>query len=217
MKKVLMILLSAMLVLSMAGAVSADEIPVSSITQEDMVDSDDDNDNIVDIGSITSTVILALKEMYTVSIPSQINLLPNSDNSAYVGQANLKVSVIRLDSGHSLELSVSSENATAESWMLTLVNDEGVPILNAQNQKTTFAYRLGYGTTNQHIDAGAVEIESEGPNAQSSIRTGITASILDYYIHAKLPMPSNGVYDSGYYQDNLKFTVKVKTEDDTNP
>ena len=99
MKNVFMLLLGAMLVLSMAGVVSAEQNPVP-ITNETY-----NTDNTVDV-----TVTLALSQSFEVTIPADIELNNNKDMATYTGNAWLNATVHLLNPGTVLIVNVSSEN-----------------------------------------------------------------------------------------------------------
>ena len=81
MKKLLMILLGAMLVLSMAGSAVAAEGDPHTVRTSD---------------SVETTVTLGLSELFEVTLPSLIELDYDEAHDSFVGKATFSIDIIRL-------------------------------------------------------------------------------------------------------------------------
>lgn len=200
MKKLLMILLGAMLVLSMAGMVSA----------ATTIEGDDEQKNA------EARVILSLHELYTVTLPSEIILDYDSTHQAYAGKAQYSVDILRLDTDNQLSITVASTNG----FKLVATNDEGEPITNDEDETITIDYSLGYGLSGQHIGGQppASMISGTGGNLKfvdTKVDVGIGSEDSYMYLHAKVDVASTSSVDSNLdYNDILTFTVETYNPND---
>lgn len=205
MKKVLMILLSAILVLSMAGVVSAVDATTQSFTQVDL------NGGLS--GSKTANVTLTLKELFTVTLPAEFILEPASDGLSYYTKGSLKVDIIRLDQGHTLSISVDSVNYDSNSnfWNLVLMRESVNGVLEKVEGGAKLPYSMGFGSENSHVgDDGNTPINKANGDAYIISETNV--DVMDKFIHVKMATPSSGTINSAVYQDQLTFTVTVNED-----
>lgn len=192
MKKLLMILLGAMLVLSMAGMVSADTI-IYGDTEPKIAEA---------------TVILSLHELYTVTLPSEIILDYDSTHQAYAGKAQYSVDILRLDTGNQLSITVASTN----NFRLSALNEEA--------QTVFIDYSLGYGLSGQHIGgqppASMISGDDGNPKfVDTTSDIGIGSEDSYMYLHAKVDVTATSEVDSNLnYEDTLTFTVATYNPND---
>lgn len=204
MKKLFSILLIVVLIFSMTCVVAGET--ADSATSE--IDYDD-----IDGGSATTsaTVTLTLEELFTVTLPTSFVLELNDDKNAYADAEPLSVNVIRLDSGHSLEIYVSSINAQNNEWRLLKgsIGDNNAFVPDGSGAH--LVYLMGIGTETSHVgETGNTALVSTG-NDLVAIAKDIRTNYNGYYIHAKTNIPASGSIDSAVYQDQLTFTVKLNT------
>lgn len=187
MKKVLMILIGAMLILSMAGFGSGADYHI--ITGEDY---DEDQE----LGTPTTqdvTVTLVISDSFTVSILPSFELDKNS-NGVYVYNDVIRADVTLIQSNGYLNVYLDGKNTANEKWYLA-----------AGENKLEYAVKLGTGPLD-HID----DHESD-PTVIKSGSCVLTASNGDpedaRYLHFKL---LDSVTATGTYTDILTFTVKIE-------
>ena len=184
MKKVLMLLLGAMLVLSMAG--------ISAGADNSVIEYDSESK------SGTATVTLSLHSIYKVTLPGDIPLLYN-DKDAFVGKSAFNVEILRLGTDEVLNITVTGKNTdtVGNKWRL-----------HDSKTQNYIAYSLGVGTSEVHIgEQGNTDLTPTSnllvPNTKISVK--------DKYLHALVPYSSvAGLQLSNEeYVDTLTFTVHV--------
>ena len=182
MKKVLMILLGAMLVLSMVGVAGADAIT-------------DKTEVIASGGTATTVVTLGLHEIFTVTLPSAIGLTYDETHNTFAGKSQFSVDILRLDAGHNLTISVDSAND-----------------FKLVNTTSEIPYKLGYGSSSQHIDAStnpAILITEDNAFISTKVDVGMETGG-EIYFHAKVSIDDTGNVQSNLdYSDQLTFTIQT--------
>ena len=191
MKKSFMILIAAVLLLSLAGVVSADEIT-----------------NISKKSYANTIVTLDLANDYKVTIPPAASLQRTTKDNIviYTGYMQLDVAVTLLPEGQSLYVNVTSEMYSADTnnrYNWTLSQDEG----GGNFKNLTYYMKKSQYHESEHIEG--TDITTPHGNDQMleygetviETTTGITT-----YIHMRvIDTPK----DTGEYRDNLKFTVNI--------
>ena len=210
MKKVFIILLTVILIFSMASVVAGAQ--GDGDTEEINYDSLSNN-----AASVGATVRLTLEELFKVTLPTEFILNLNDEHDAYVDSEPIVVDVTRLDVGHFISLSVSSENynhdtsAGGPSWRLvrgSLDNNVFSPDSNA----AYLPYRMGLGPSTIHVGKdGNTELNMANANTPAIIASSITSDYSGYHLHVMAAIPTSGSLDSAVYQDTLTFHVKLNT------
>ena len=187
MKNVFMLLLGAMLVLSMAGAVSAVEI-----TQEDF------SGNIEKSSQVT--VSLYLSQTFSVEIPADFQLEPIEENGVwrYSSLQIVNTTIHLLGPGKYLNITISSINYTGNAqkdWKLTEVGGS-----------SSYNYTVkGSQYDNTHVDYDHDSASMWLSSGDVVLRTNRVGD--DYrYLHFRLRDAPTSV---GTYVDTLTFTVKI--------
>jgi hypothetical protein len=187
MKNVFMLLLGAMLVLGMAGVVSADQNPVP-ITNETY-----NTDNTVDV-----KVTLALSQSFEVTIPADIELNNNEDMATYTGNAWLNATVHLLNPNTALIVNVSSNNVDGHQ-------SGGVEnYWNLKNGALTLQYIIASGDDEDDHDC-VNEVNNwvyEGKNVIYVKDFGHSNECLHFKLYSSLNSA-----DVGTYTDTLTFGV----------
>ena len=191
MKKVLMILLSAMLVLSMVGMVSADtEVSVGDL------------DVNTHSKEVNVQVTVGLEQSFTVTIPDSINLNDDVMPGTYTGYDTLSATVHLLNPNTKLVVSIESDNVEnhvsgqSNFWKLksTVGNEEVLYIIASTNGESD---HINENANANWVYEGQHVITLNGP-----------ASVTKH-LHFKI---KDGQFDSvstGDYSDTLKFKVEL--------
>lgn len=196
MKKVFMIMIAAVLLLSLAGVVSADEI-----------------NNISVKNNVTTTVKLDLDNEYTVTIPAEISLSDNDRSGLYRGYALITASITLLEAGSNLTVNVTNtDGANIDSpynWTL-------------HNNTNTLVYHMKVAdgdddgdhisTTDADIAARTPEIGEMDDSRKYMVYENeeiirLNKGSQTVYLHMRVyDKPDN----TGQYTDTLKFIVDIK-------
>lgn len=166
MKKLLMILLGAMLVLSMAGSAVAAEGDPHTVRTSD---------------SVETTVTLGLSELFEVTLPSLIELDYDEAHDSFVGKATFSIDIIRLASGNELKISVDSLDKDGNGFYM-----------KSADQSSTIHYKIGWGLAGQHVpndgqsgNSYATVISPGNTFISTAEDRGLTQNE-ELYIHAKV-------------------------------
>ena len=191
MKKVLMVLLGAMLILSMSGMVSAD---IEVIPGEGFNTS---GDSVVHSVPVT----VGLDQSFTVTIPSAINLDDTVQTGTYSGYDTLSATVHLLNPQTKLVVTISSDNSSIGDnlWNLTSTTD------SSKKVKYIIAET---GSSSVHIDENAPGNWLENGEAVLTL-TGPTATPMVKHLHFKIKDGQFSSVEPGQYSDTLKFTVSL--------
>lgn len=185
MKKVFMILIAAVLLLSMAGVVSAEEITNISV-----------RDNV------TTLVTLDLSNDYKVTIPAtaSIHKVTKDGKVVYSGYMQIGVSVTLLSPGKNLYVNVTSLNYGPDSikYNWTLSN-------STSSDNLTYYMKVSDYYESDHIEDN--HIANPGSAGLLKYGEGIVTNVgVTKYIHMRVvDTPSK----TGTYADRLKFTVSI--------
>lgn len=192
MKKILMLLLGTMLVLSMAGVVSAAPNPVT-FDQDDFASVDTQTANI--------EVKLVLEEAYDVTIPADVVLTEHREGDVlmYSGYNWLNATVHLMKPSMGLYINITSDNvennAISEEWTLasTTSNSEA-------------KYIIGYTTSpTVHINENSITRISENEQVIGIKQAGKKAELC---MHYKLITPVSTLSTETYI-DTLTFGVYI--------
>lgn len=192
MKKVLLILLSLALVLSMTGVVAGEHNGATKTYQDKPSGYQAD----------PVEVSLTISEKYTVKIPTEFKFTKSSDPNAYTASAMISGKIELIGLNEYLWVNVTSVNYDqSKGWVLTSDN------LNDPNPK--YRYLMGVSdSANNH------PLESLGSSADSPIKNhdGVLEMPHDQtseeinYIHLKIV--DNPTF-AAEYTDYLTFTINV--------
>ena len=192
MKKILMLLLGTMLVLSMAGVVSAGSDPVT-FDQDDFASVDTQTANI--------EVKLVLEEAYEVTIPADIELTEQKDGDVlmYSGYNWLNATVHLMKPDEGLYINITSDNfednAVSEEWTL-----------GSTTSDSEAKYIIGYTTSpTVHIQEGSLTLISEKEQVIGIKEAGKKAELC---MHYKLITPVHEL-ETETYTDTLTFGVYI--------
>lgn len=192
MKKILMLLLGAMLVLSMAGVVSA-ETTATTFTEEDFAS---EKSKTVDM-----TVTLVLEEAYEVTIPADIELTEQKDGEVlmYSGYNWLNATVHLMKPDEGLYINITSNNvennAVSKEWTL-----------DSTTSDSEAKYIIGYTTApTVHIDENSLTLISENKQVLGIKEAGKKAELC---MHYKLITPVSTL-STETYTDTLTFGVYI--------
>lgn len=192
MKKILMLLLGTMLVLSMAGVVSAGPNPVT-FDQDDFASVDTQTANI--------EVKLVLEEAYEVTIPADILLTEQKDGEVlmYSGYNWLNATVHLMKPSEGLYINITSDNvennAVSEEWTLESTTSD-----------SEAKYIIGYTTSpTVHIQEGSLTLISENEQVIGISQAGKKAELC---MHYKLITPVSSL-STETYTDTLTFGVYI--------
>ena len=196
MKKVLMVLLGAMLVLSMAGMVSADtDVGVENLTS---------NQHIVEV-----SVTVGLEQSFTVTIPDSINLNDDVTPGTYSGYDTLSATVHLLNPNTKLVVRISSDNVDnhqygqSNYWILKdSANHELQYIIASTSGAEDHVNEQANGNW---VYEGMEVISLTGP-------TTVTK-----HLHFKVKSGQFSEVPTGDYSDLLKFTVSLEEITPTTP
>ena len=189
MKKALMILAVAALVLSMAGGVAAE------IVYEDML--------VDDIYSATPVpVTLTLNQSFEVTLPVSFSFTVHEDGY-YADNEPFTVDVHRLNKTAMLYVNVSSPNYYDDGKVWNLTSDVvGLPEIS---------YNMGVTTGEKvHLSAGGPFVYNNTAIFNSTAPGASENAAL--YLHAKIPVLANDLEVTGKYTDVLTFTVEIKED-----
>ena len=191
MKKILMLLLGTMLVLSMAGVVSAGSDPVT-FDQDDFASVDTHTANI--------EVKLVLEEAYEVTIPADIVLTEHRDGDVlmYSGFNWLNATVHLMNPGEGLVVNITSDQvvhvpgSVSKRWILETSDDDQAE------------YIIGYTTSpSEHIE------ESNGITENDQvIAIKDAGKKAELCMHYKLVTPVHEL-ETETYTDTLTFGVYI--------
>lgn len=192
MKKILMLLLGTMLVLSMAGVVSAESDPVTF--------TDADFPAGTDSKTAQVTVTLTLLESYEVTIPANVALEEHSNNGIpmYSGSNWLNATVHLMKPGTGLVVNITGTYADGDNlqklWNLTSGSGD------------VAQYIIGYTTSpSDHIEIGSNTQISAGSQVIGIADAGKKAELC---MHYKLVTPLSQL-TTETYTDTLTFGVYV--------
>ena len=198
MKNVFMLLLGAMLVLGMAGGVSAaiagEHTP--AINQEDLVD-----------GKVTheTTVTLALAQAFEVTLPANFDMTDDDNDGVYTGLAFVNATVHLLDSGKKLTVNATSENLETTNTFHQLGGSNNVWKLQLGETDTYLDYVIRIGNAGDHIDLGATNTwYMSGQNIISRTQAGSDSVAMHFKLKSDI-----GTATVGTYTDTLTFTVAI--------
>ena len=188
MKKVFMILIAAVLLLSMAGVVSAEGITNISV-----------KDNV------TTLVTLDLSNDYKVTIPATASIHKGTKDGkvVYSGYMQIGVSITLLGSDENLYVNVTSHNydkdtSKAYNWTLSNTTD-------GDFNNLTYYMKVSNYYESDHIEDNHLE----NPESAGLLNYGegiVTNVGVTKYIHMRVvDTPS----ETGAYADRLKFTVDI--------
>ena len=190
MKKVLMILLSTMLVLSMVGMVSA-------ATQVSVGDLDVDSSK-----EVTVKVTVGLEQSFTVTIPGDINLNDDAIPGTYTGYDTLSATVHLLNPNTKLVVSISSDNVeghiSGQSNYWKLKSDGG-----DKEVLYIIASTTGEG---DHINENA---NANWVYEHQPVITLTGPASVTKHLHFKIKDGQFGTVSTGDYSDTLKFKVEL--------
>lgn len=191
MKKVLMVLLGAMLILSMSGMVSA---YTEIIPGEGFNTAGQSVEHYV-------PVTVGLDQSFTVTIPSAINLDDAVHTGIYSGYDTLNATVHLLNPQTKLVVTISSVNSSSGEnlWNLTSITD------SSKKVKYIIAET---GSPSVHIDENAPGNWLENGEAVLTL-TGPTATPMVKHLHFKIKEGQFSSVGPGQYSDTLKFTVSL--------
>lgn len=191
MKNVFMLLLGAMLVLSMAGGVSAATAnpQPTNITQADFTPGQPDPTR-------TTIVTLNLGQSFEVELPASFSLTDETGDDVYTGLAFVNATVNRLESGRTLTVTVSSTDPSNQDKVWNLKNDAG--------DKLEYVIGLGDAGNSVNLDEPN-NLLTSGATIIPNLGVGGTASKA---LHFKLTSSVNEA-KTGEYTDTLTFTVAV--------
>ena len=206
MKKLLMILLGAMLVLSMASTVVA----TGNIQEIKEIDFDPTEPDVFSVTSEAVEVSLALKQSFTIQIPADFSFSKDTSeqNLGHVAKAYVKADVYLLDQGKKLVVYVDSESyeegqSGTRYWTLTGTQN--------QSKKLNYIMKTTAGEFD-HVDYSADNQEQEWLTPETPVLTSDTqdgiADHITQYLHLRLKEGQELAVDT--YTDNLKFTVKIE-------
>lgn len=191
MKKVLTILLCAVLAISFVGiADAAGEQTITGVDYKQSTAVDPSNYPSKDV-----EVTLSIDEAFTVTIPSDFHL-SNSGDGHYKHYATASVYITRIDPGSFLTLSIDGNQYSNETgWYLTGAG--GVELL--------FGIKLGNNPNTGHIDSATDPqlLQEKSPIISTNekgheISTGMHFKLLD-------ALPTQ----SGDYKSTITFTVEM--------
>lgn len=192
MKKVLTILLCAVLAISFVGI--ADAAGEQTITGADYKQSTDNPKE----ASKNVMVTLSIDEEFTVTIPANF-ALTNKGNNEYRHYESVSVYANRIDSNQFLTVSIEGVDNCA--------NESGWYLQGAEDVELLFGIKLGPDTTDYHIDGPTdPELLQTGSAVISTDKTG---EEVKEGMHFKLlsALPSQ----SGEYHATIKFIVTMET------
>jgi len=189
MKKVLMILLSAMLVLSMAGMVSAIDVNID--------DLDGNSEHSVGV-----PVTVGLEQSFTVTIPDSINLNDDLKPGTYTGYVTLSATVHLLNPSTKLVVTIESGNVTghvpdqSNYWRLkSVTGDVYVDYIIASTSGEND--HINENANGNWVYEGQPVITINGP-------TTVTK-----HLHFKIKDGQFDTIPTGEYSDTLNFKVAL--------
>ena len=207
MKKVLMLLLSAMLVLSMASVVSAAD---HQITQETLPKTDVDSSPTTEM--VTSTVKLSVSERYTVNIPTEFIFDYNKELNAHTTSGNIKVDIYHLNHGTELNIYVDEDDvlssgagtyaSSGTEWHLYKYDES----TSSYDYASNVAYVMKVSTVSGHIEDPTTDTGLISVGASEPI---LSRDVTDFtnYLHMRV---TGDPATDGAYQSKLTFTVKLE-------
>ena len=206
MKKVFMILLAAVLLLSLTGGVAADEITNISV-----------RDNV------TTTVVLDLENKYKVTIPSEIRFVGAEITKTtvnalkYTADATVKVDVTLLPTNYNITVNVSSLNYdlgfTPAGISTSIYGGGGAWKLNSTGDDYLH-YVISTGTSHLGVDGltpNGKEYLIPTSASDNFIKSG--ATIVNSSVGVTVPFHAALVEvptKVKTYQDTLSFIVDLK-------
>lgn len=184
MKKLFIILLAALLIVSMSGFAVAGELTGKDVAKG--------NDNM------TSQVTLDLDNTYTVTLPDTFTFGKLDSETYYHTKGLVEVEITVFNASELLVINVTSTKYD-NNWTLT------DPVT-----AKTLPYYMKVGGTNDHVvnpdnDNFAADKENFIKNEGTIIKTNVTDTTK--YIHLKIP---EKVTETGKYSDQLKFTISIQ-------
>ena len=187
MKKLLMILLSAMLVLSMVGMVSAAEVYIENL------------DPTSNSHSVEVQVTVGLEQSFTVTIPDSINLNDDLNPGTYTAYDTLSATVHLLNPNTKLVVTIESENVDHQSgqdnyWKLKS-GDKSVDYIIAST--TGEGDHINENANANWVYEGTEVISLKGP-----------ASVTKH-LHFKIKDGQFSTITTGEYSDTLIFKVAL--------
>lgn len=199
MKKILMLLLGAMLVLSMAGGVAAavagEQTPAIN---QDSLDSDGKANQY-------TTVTLALEQSFEVTLPANFDMTDDDNDGIYTGLAWVNATVHLLEYGKKLTVNATSENLDETGTVHQLGGSNNVWKLQLGNERTYLEYVIRIGNAGDHIDLGATNTwYMSGQNIISRTSAGSDSVAMHFKLKSDI-----GTATVGTYTDTLTFTVAI--------
>lgn len=183
MKKVLLILLSLALVLSMTGVVAGD--------YSEMVEQFKDVDAG---GSKDVTVSFSVHNSYIVKFPAEFTF----SSTNYKAGGTIYAEVTTIGEGETLDVEITSDNSDAYNWYLTSDND---------NDQTKYRYYVNVNTDSEgHLTGNEGESPVKSGTKIISIAADSVEKQVTKIIHMYLvDRPTS----AAYYSDAITFTVTI--------
>lgn len=186
MKKVLLILAVALIILMVGGVSGAD------VTQ----------DNIKNLGDNYTVsgveVVLTLDDVFTVTLPTGFVFEKDKDEF-YDDNEPVKLYVGRLNETLKVNVSVNSSQYVANPDKLWNLTNKILP----SNPAIQYLMKVGSSSTD-HIEG------AEDPKLVESDDVILSNSTSqDVYLHVKIPKPSGELFFTGKYTDILTFKVEL--------
>ena len=207
MKKVLMILLAAVLLLSLPGFASAEPTVINNVSA--------DND-------ATTTVKLDLENNYKVTIPSEINfqgsqISNNPDVTAlkYTANAEVKVEITLLPANYNITVNVSSSNYDSSFRPAGITNYGDIGAWNlTSGSGSSLHYVISIGSSHLGVDdLTSDKTQYVIPTSVSDNFIGNGATIVDSPVGVTVPFHVALVdvpTKVESYTDTLSFIVDLK-------
>lgn len=192
MKKVLLILLSLALVLSMTGVVAGEHNGATKTYQDKPSGYQAD----------PVEVSLTISEKYTVKIPTEFKFTKSSDPNAYTASAMISGKIELIGLNEQLWVNVTSDNYDqAKGWILTSDNNN--------DPNPTYRYLMGVSYSANDHPLASLDNNSESPIKNN----GVVLNMPHYqtteeikYIHLKMVETPTFAAE---YIDYLTFTINV--------
>lgn len=193
MKKVFMILLAAVLLLSVSSGAA---LAADATFNEDSFNAGNNYRNTTD-----STVTLSLSNYFTVTIPPDF-IFYEGDGDSFSASGEVKLDVTRVGVSDLINITVSSDNVTSQAddtkyWNLTAIDGSGKKIQYQMKNGTTSTDHINPSTPSSHLVKSGDKIISSGVDKSA-------------WLHLKVVgQPSI----TGTYSDTLHFVVEFYSPD----
>ena len=183
MKKVLLILLSLALVLSMTGVVAGD--------YSEMVEQFKDVDAG---GSKDVTVSFSVHNSYVVKFPAEFTF----SSTNYKAGGTIYAEVSTIGEGETLNVTITGSNSDADNWYLTSDNE---------NDPDKYTYYVDVNTNaDGHLDGSEGSSPIKSGATIISIAADAAEKQMTKIIHMFLVDPPTS---AAYYSDTITFTVTI--------